>query len=224
MTDSRLVSLLACVLVAASCTTDDAAAKDTEPIEQTKVVAIPGECGQCVAVPQGPREILFDPDVKRAKLYFEDAGNVTKYVAYVDVAALPAWVLQVADEKIGPGEDIDWQIEYYGADRQVYEVTRRTEEGVREVSIGQDRTVYYLHYVIDPADLPEPVAERVDQFVGLKIEEAARKEYADGSVRYLIEGELQQGKHRLLLSDQGELLSHHRSVPAVIEVPVHTPD
>jgi hypothetical protein len=224
MNDFKYIAVATCLVLAWTGCTTDKASRPSDADEQAEVVAIPGECGQCIAVPQGPREVLFDADVKRAKLYFEDAGNVTKYTAYVDASALPAWVVQIAEEKLGAGEDLEWEIEYYGADKQVYELTRRTEEGVREISVGDDRTVYYLHFVIDPSELPDPVAERVAQFVGLDVEEAARKEYADGSVRYLVLGVLQGEKHRLLLSDSGELLSHTRSVPAVIEVPVHSPE
>lgn len=225
MNDWRAIAVTSCLLlVFGACSTGDAAREDGDGTEQTKVVAVPGECGQCVAVPEGPREVLFDPEVKQAKLYFEDAGNVTKYVAYVDAQALPAWVLQMADEKLGPGEDLEWEIEYYGDDRQVYEVTRRTEEGVRVMSVGSDRTIYYLDYVIDAAELPRAVSQRVEQFAGLQIDAAARKEYRDGSVRYLVQGMFHGGRHRLLLSEEGELISHHRTVPAVIEVPVHSPE
>ncbi len=218
-------AILSLTAVTSACTTDAATKTgDTEQVKQTEIVAIPGECGQCVAVPQGPREVLFDPNVERARLYFEDGGNVAKYTAYVEAKALPAWVVQMANEKLGPGEDLEWEIEYYGADKQVYEVTRRTADGIREISVGDDRTVFYLHFVIEPSELPDAVRERVQQFAGLKMTEAARKEYTDGAVRYLVRGEFHGENHRMLLSDTGELLAHTRAVPAVIEVPVRSPE
>lgn len=176
----------------------------------------------CVAVPEGPRDVLFAENVERATLYFDAEGNVAKYTAYVKATAIPAWVVQMADEKLGPGDDVEWEVEYYGADHKVYEVTRKLPDGgVKVLSASDDRQLFYVQTELQPsAVLPEPVSKRISEINGFKLTQLSRKEYGDGTVTYQARGLLSGQDHQLTLSDSGELRYHTRSVPAKIEIPV----
>ena len=57
---------------------------------------------------------------------------------------LPDWVHEMADEKLGKGEDVEYEIEVYPDGSEVYEVYRTVDGREKQLSVKPDRTVYYI--------------------------------------------------------------------------------
>lgn len=174
-------------------------------------------------LPEGPDGLLRRDDAMRAKLYLGSERQVDKWVTYVDVAKVPDWLKSLADEKLGQGADVEYEIEYYGAELKVHEVTREIDGKRLELSVKEsDRSVYYKAETAEMTALPKPAQLQVQELLAGKSDRLDIKTFGDGKTEFHVRGKLDAVEHRLVFDAAGKLIGHRRSLPAKIEVPVRS--
>lgn len=165
------------------------------------------------------RQHLISPHAVRAKLYIASEGHVRKYAVYVTKDAIPAWVLEMADQELGQGEDKEYEVEQYENGDQVYEVTRIIDGQERELSVKLDKTVKYVEAPIAPDALPEPVRAAVEGVSGFEPEQYSTKKGPDLEV-YQVKGTKDGLRHRLDIDADGQIETQSRELDAGLVVDV----
>lgn len=168
-------------------------------------------------VPDFPMRALAGPHVLRAELTVSAAGEVTKYAVYVRREGIPPWVLALADDTLGPGEDREYEVELYANGSRVYEVTRVADGQEAELSVREDGGLEYVERGVGLAGLPEPVRRALAAIAGFVPGEAFHR-VGPAIDDYEVAG-ARGGKPRSarLLRD-GTLVSFSRQVPGSFEV------
>ena len=170
-------------------------------------------------IPDFPMKALASPSAVRANFFISRDGTITRYTVHVGPEALPEWITKMADEKIGKGNDLDYEIELYPDGSEVYEVYRRIDGRELQLSVHADRTVKYVGRELDPKELPEKVAAAMRGVKGFIAEKCIHKE-GPKFVEVHIKGSIGGLPHRLRISGDGRLLSVQRRLPGEFEVAV----
>jgi len=170
-------------------------------------------------IPDFPMKALAGPGARRANFFVSKDGTITRYAVHVGPEALPDWITKMADEKIGMGEDLDYEVELYPDGSEVYEVYRRVDGREKQLSVHADRSVKYVGKEFDPKELPDKVHAALRGIKGFIAEKCMFKE-GPKFAEYHIKGSLGGSPHRIRLSSDGRLLSLQRRLPGEIEVAV----
>lgn len=169
------------------------------------------------ALPDAVLAALRLPTSLRATVVLGTDGAVRKSTAYVPREAMPEWVLTMAEEKLGAGEDVEFEVEVYEDGVTVYEVTRRVAGEEVELSVNADKSVRYLEKTVDPAKLPEAVATAVAAIDGFVPAKAALKEAA-GAKQYQVTGQRDGRTYRLVLDETGKQMGKSRVLAAELHL------
>ena len=171
------------------------------------------------AIPDFIRSHLSSPHALKAKLYVAPDGQVRKYAVYVAKDAIPAWVFEIADAELGPGEDTEFEVEQYENGDQVYEITRVVDGQPKELSVKLDKTVKYVETAIAPDALPAPVKAAVEGVSGFAPELYLTKKGPDLEL-YQVKGLKDGASYRLDLAADGTITSQSRDLDAGFVVDV----
>jgi hypothetical protein len=170
-------------------------------------------------IPDFPMKALASPGASRANFFISRDGTITRYAVHVGPEALPDWITKMADEKIGKGNDLDYEVELYPDGSEVYEIYRRVDGREMQLSVHADRSVKYVGRELDPKELPEKVAAAMRGVKGFIAEKCIFKE-GPKFAEVHIKGSLGGSPHRIRLSGDGRLLSLQRRLPGELEVVV----
>ena len=171
-----------------------------------------------VRLPEFIWKALASPSARKAALWTGTDGQLLRYTVHVDRAALPDWIHAMADERLGKGEDVDYEVELYPDGRQVYEIYRTIGGLEKQLSATAERRVYYIGVEQPPDKLPEAVTSALRDQKGLKVEKCVLKEGPDVA-EYHLKATRDGVPCRLRVSKAGTLIAVQRRVPAEIEVP-----
>jgi hypothetical protein len=172
-----------------------------------------------VRLPEFIWKALASPASRKAALWTGTDGQILRYSVHVDRAGLPDWIHAMADERIGKGEDLDYEVEIYPDGSQVYEIYRKVGGLEKQLSATAERRVYYVGVEQAPDKLPEAVSTALQDQKGLKVETCILKEGPDVA-EYHLKATRDGMPCRLRVSKAGTLIAVQRRVPAEIEVPV----
>jgi hypothetical protein len=157
--------------------------------------------------------------VDRVKLYVDQDGRVVKRALYVSAAAIPEWVIDLADEKIGPGSNEYYELEWYAdaPSLRVYEVTRTVKGAKVEVSVNENRELRYMEKELKSAAVPAKVRSAVAGLQGFRVEEYEEKV---GPEIHEYQAEGSEGGRKMIytFSPDGRLLRKEQSIEAELQV------
>jgi hypothetical protein len=134
---------------------------------------------------------------------------------------IPEWTHQIADDKLGKGQEVAYEVEVYGDGTEVYEIARLIEGKPKKISIRRDQQVRYVEQLFDKASLPAAVATTLGKIEGFQVGEVRRRE-GDKLTEYHIVGLIAGVPHRAMIRADGTLQSVSRHLPAEMEVAVPT--
>jgi len=183
-----------------------------------------GGCCQPARVPPGDNSAVVPafvlegmraPGASRAKVYLDTQGRVIKSAAYVTKAEIPEWVHKLADEKIGAGEDTEYELEHYPDGDQVYEIARKVEGQEIELSVKLDKTLKYIEKPIAEQDIPPAVKSALP--TDFTAESMGVKE-GPGLKQYIFRGKQAGLAVHLILDPAGKLLGNFRVLPGRLEI------
>lgn len=168
-------------------------------------------------IPEFPLKALASAHAKQANFFVSREGVITRYSIHVTREALPDWMHTIADERLGKGKDVGYEIEQYPDGSEVYEIYRDVNGTEKAVSARRDRMVQYIGTPMALKDLPSTAHKGLASVADFKAEKAMIKE---GQRFYEIHvtGTLNGAPGRVRLSNTGEILSVQRKVPAEVEV------
>lgn len=172
------------------------------------------------ALPAFPLAALNGPHALRAKLTIDDDGRFSKYVVYVDRAAVPDWVHALADKELGQGEDVEYEVEQYADGAMAFEVTRKVGENTVELSVDSvERSKRYIERKDLPLNqLPPKVRKAAEEVTGFALERYDRKERVDGSVSHELHGKLADREHTVCVAEDGQIVTQTVDLPATLKV------
>lgn len=171
------------------------------------------------ALPGFVVDALQGPEALRAKLYVAEDGVIEKVVAYVGRDAIPAWVHTLADEKLGAGEDREFEIEEYADGTRTYEVTRTIDGRKAELSATVDKKLRYTEVELAPEAVPAPVKATADGMAGVTVLRIERKQ-GPGIDHFEVVGTEGEREVRVEVDGAGMVLSKARRLPAVVQLTV----
>jgi len=174
-------------------------------------------------LPKFIMDALNSPHALRGKIYIGRDGTVERSKVYVKREGLPEWAHQVADTKLGKGEDIAYEIEVYADGTEVYEIARMVKAKPTKISIRRDQQVRYVETIVDRSTLPAPVAATLGKIEGFHIGECHRRE-GENVAEFHIRGTIGGVPHRAMIRADGSLHSVSRHLPAEFEVAVTMPE
>lgn len=169
------------------------------------------------AIPEFVMQPLHSQKVHKAKVYTHADGSFRKFSIYVDATSLPAWVITIADEKIGKGEPKSCEIEQYQDGTKVYEVTRIIDGKAVEIAIKEDRTVHYLEKQLFEEELPATIKAAIAKLTGFVFQEAEVKEISNAKL-YEIEGTMGDAWWSFEIDEKGEIKRRTLLLPAKLAV------
>lgn len=187
-----------------------------KPCPRSADDAVVGEAK--LAIPEFVLTALQSNGALRVKLYIAKDGTLRKSAVYVTKESVPTWVHEMADEKLGKGEDESYEVEQYADGQQVYEVTRKVDGVSQELAITIDKSVLYLERKLPENELPEKVATALKGLENFTMEEAESKTYTDGRQEFEVEGKQGEVHVVLQLSTEGEIVGQSRKLTATIAV------
>jgi hypothetical protein len=170
-------------------------------------------------LPEFARRALVSPHAQKASLFVSPAGRISKSTVTVTREGIPGWVHSMADESMGKGEDLAYEIEVYPDGSEVYEIYRKVDGQERQLSVRADnRKVYYLGTELKENELPASVADTLGRYKDFRPGKRIRKE-GPGFFEIQVKGERNGVPYRLRFARDGSLLAAQKKVPAEIEVP-----
>lgn len=170
-------------------------------------------------IPAFPMKALASPGATRANFFVSKDGTITRYAVHVGPDAMPEWITKMADEKLGRGEDFEYEMELYPDGSEVYEVYRKVDGREKQLSVHHDKSVKYVGKQLDEKELPEKIGAALRGVKGFTAEKCMFKE-GPRFAEYHIKGTLGGSPHRIRLSGDGRLLSVQRKVAGEVEVAV----
>src|SRR6185503_6705169 len=78
-------------------------------------------------LPEFARRSLASPHARKAALVVSPAGRISKSTVYVAREGIPSWAHAMADDTMGKGEDLAYEVEVYPDGSEVYEIYRKVE-------------------------------------------------------------------------------------------------
>lgn len=175
-------------------------------------------------VPDFPLSAMAGPHAHKVKIYVNAGGAFAKYAVFVDRAAIPDWAYKTAVEQIGPGVDLEYEIEEYLSGAKVYEITRQVGDRRIEAAIRHDGIFLYSETKakIDKLDtveaLPLVVREAVAAIEGFKPTEYAIKQGPLTPTQYKIKGMMNGEPQSVGVHEDGRIESRRRVLPGEIEI------
>jgi hypothetical protein len=170
-------------------------------------------------IPEFPMKALAMAGATRANFFISKDGTITRYAVHVGPEAMPEWITKMADEKIGKGEDLEYEMELYPDGSEVFEVYRKVQGKEMQLSVHADKSVKYVGREMDPKELPGKVGAGLRGVKGFTAEKAMFKE-GPKFAEYHIKGNLGGTPHRVRLSGDGRLLSVQRKLAGEFELAV----
>ena len=183
-------------------------------LAQDKPEQTPDQAG--ARLPKFIMDALTSPHAVKAILTLAKDGTIERAKVVLQRGGMPDWIHAVADEKLGKGDDLSFEAEWYSDGGEVYEVTRRVEGKPKKISVRADRTVRYVETSVDRASLPPTVVENLAKLNVFRPEEWLKRE--GENVEYHIRGTVAGIPHRARVRDDGTLKSFDRNLPAEVEV------
>lgn len=175
-----------------------------------------------VRIPEFIWKALSSPGATKLGLWTGSEGQILRYSVHVDKGAMPEWIHALADQKIGKGEDLEYEIEIYPDGAEVYEIYRRVDGLEKQLSVKADKTVYYIGTEVEPGRLPDAAASALRTMKGVTVGKIVLKEGPSASEIHV--KAVQEGAPvRLRMSKSGRLLAVQRKIAAEIEVPTASP-
>lgn len=212
---------LTALLLAASLTACSPAAQQCPEARTAADEAKPAAPGAAATIPAFPLAALRGPHALRAKIYLKPDGTLRKYSVYVARAAVPAWVLAMADKELGQGEDTDFEVEQYENGDTVYEVTRKVGGKTVELSVhSETRKKLYTELKGLPLDgAPEAIKQAVAGVKGFAPDADGLeiKSYADRKV-FEVAGKLEGRALTIYFAEDGAILNRSHTIPTKLKV------
>jgi len=174
---------------------------------------------QKARIPEFPMKALAHPSATRAGMFVSRDGTITRYTVHVGPDAIPEWVSRMADERIGKGEDLEYEMELYPDGSEVFEIYRMIDGREKQLSVHADKNVKYVGRQVDEKDLPDRVAATLRGVRAFAPEKIIFKEgprFSEVHVRGRIAGV----PHRVRISGDGRLISVQQKVPAEVELAI----
>lgn len=169
------------------------------------------------SVPEFVLEACRSDHLQRAKVHIGADGRIEKYVAYVAKDAIPAWVHEMADEKIGTGQDEEYEIETYADGSEVYEVRRCVGDKSHELSVKRDRSLKYVERQLDENELPEAVRAAIRDLSDFALQRCAVKE-GPNLKEYQITGKIGDRPFRARIQEDGALVALQKKIEGGFEI------
>lgn len=163
---------------------------------------------------------LASPHALKSNLFVSEEGRVVRSSVHVSKGGLPDWVHAMADEKIGRGDDLEYEIEVYPDGSEVYEVYRKIDGQERQLSVRPDRTIYYIGSEIESERLPKAVSDTLGKLENFKTASCVSKEGATFH-EYHVKGTLDGHPVRARVAKDGRLISVQKLLPSEVEVEVN---
>jgi hypothetical protein len=163
-------------------------------------------------------DALSSPHALKGKIYISRDGTIERTKVHLKKEGLPDWTHQVADEKLGKGEDIAYEVEVYGDGTEVFEIARRVDGKPMKVSIRRDRQVRYVETTVDRASLPAAVSAALGKIEGFQPDECRRRQ--GETTEFHIQGAIAGVPHRARIRADGTIQSLDRRLAAELEVAV----
>ena len=170
-------------------------------------------------IPDFPMKALAHPSATRAGMFVSRDGTITRYTVRVGPEAIPEWVSRMADERIGKGEDLEYEMELYPDGSEVFELYRRIDGREKQLSVHADKTVKYLGRQVDEKDLPDKVGATLRGIRAFAPEKIVVKEGPKFSEVH-VRGRIAGVPHRVRISGDGRLISVQKKVPAEVELAI----
>jgi len=164
-------------------------------------------------------DALSSPHALKGKLYVSRDGTVERSKVYLKREGLPEWTHEVADAKLGKGEDLSYEVEVYGDGTEVFEISRRIDGKPKKVSIRRDRQVRYVETTVDRTSLPAVVSATLAKIDGFQPTECHRRD-GEKTAEFHIRGIIAGVPHRARIGADGTLQSLDRHLAAEMEVSV----
>jgi hypothetical protein len=169
--------------------------------------------------PEFAMKALAAPTASKAGLFLSKDGAITRYAVHLGREDVPVYLHSMADEKIGKGEDLEYEMELYPDGSEVFEVYRKVQGKEMQLSVHADKSVKYVGREMDPKELPGKVGAGLRGVKGFTAEKAMFKE-GPKFAEYHIKGNLGGTPHRVRLSGDGRLLSVQRKLAGEFELAV----
>lgn len=163
---------------------------------------------------------LASPHALKTNFFVSEEGRLIRSSVHVKKGGLPDWVHSMADEKIGAGDDMEYEIEVYPDGSEVYEIYRKVGGKERQLSVKTDRGIYYIGSEIEPERLPKAVAATLEKLEHFEMASCVSKEGATFH-EYHVKGMLDGQPVRARIAKDGRLISVQKRLPSEIEVEVN---
>ncbi len=166
-------------------------------------------------------EALASPHAIKARLHVNRDGTIERAKVYLKRDGLPDWTHDLANEKLGTGEDLSYEVEVYGDGTEVYEICRYVDCHPQKVSMRHDRNIQYVETGVDASVLPEAVSTTLSKIPGFKPDEYYRRD-ADGTSEYHVTGAMLGIPHRARIMADGTLRTLEKQLAAELEISAFT--
>ena len=149
-------------------------------------------------------------------------GKIIRSSVYLKKEGLPGWVHEMADQKLGKGEDLHYEAEVYPDGSQVYEVYRKIDGREKQMSVRVDGTLYYIGTEHPLSALPPVVSGALAKIPGFEAKKCVSKE-GPAFLEYHVKGAREGGEFRARIGKDGRLIALQRCVPSMTEFEVVEP-
>lgn len=156
------------------------------------------------------------------KIRVNAEGGIVKQALYHDQSTvIPQPVLEAAKAKFPGSTPVHYELELYAELGRVFEVEVKTSDGRQcELAAHEDGTELYTECRVDPAELDPTILATVErEALGGTLLEAEHKTGPEMD-EFTVEVDSQGVELYLQIASDGSLLSKHKRVPAVVEVPL----
>ena len=164
-------------------------------------------------------EALGSPHALKGKIYVSRDGSIERSKVYLKREGVPDWALAVADEKLGKGDDIAYEVEVYSDGTEVFEIARLVKGKPKKISILRDRQIRYVESIVDKSAVPAPVSATLAKIEGYHVGEIHYRE-GEKISEYHVRGTISGIPHRALIRADGSLQSLSRHLAAEMEVAI----
>lgn len=172
-------------------------------------------------VPEFPWAALKGPHAVKVKVYVAPDGSFAKWTVHVTRAGMPEWVHPIADQELGKGEDVEYEVEQYASGDTVYELTRRVGGKRIEVSLRSTdhKRVYIERKDLELDALPAPVKQAVASVAGFVAKACSTKTYVSpASTLHEVEGELAGAPYTIFVTPEGKITVRRTTLTAEVKV------
>ena len=166
-------------------------------------------------------EALSSPYAIKARLHVSRDGTIERAKVCLTREGMPEWTHDLADQKLGKGEDVSYEVEVYEDGTEVYEICRQVDCYPQKVSMHRDRNILYVETGVDASSVIEAIATTLSKIPGFKPEEYYQRE-SDGTVEYHVVGTILGIPHRARIMADGTLRVLEKQLAAELDVSAST--